>query len=232
MKNLVATLITFFTVMTYAQDQKSVQTPQINVSGEGKIKVTPDMATITIGVENSGKDAATVKKLNDETIDKVLKYIKKTGIPQTDFQTTQVSLYKTYDYEKKKNNYVANQTIKVTLKDIKKYDEFMMDITDTGITNVNGVEFKSSKMEEYEAEARKKAILIAKQKANDYTSALGQKVGKVLLITDNSSTYYPHPVMFKGARAEAMDAAGAPRETLAIGEIEITANVNVTFVLE
>jgi uncharacterized protein YggE len=38
--------------------------------------------------------------------------------------------------------------------------------------------------------------------------------------------------MFKGARAEAMDAAGAPRETLAIGEIEITANVNVTFVLE
>jgi uncharacterized protein YggE len=73
MKNLVATLITFFTVMTYAQEQKSVQIPQINVSGEGKIKVTPDMATVTIGMENSGKDAATVKKLNDETIDKVLK---------------------------------------------------------------------------------------------------------------------------------------------------------------
>ena len=86
-------------------------------------------------------------------------------------------------------------------------------------------------MEMYETEARKKAILTAKQKANDYTGALGQKLGKVLLITDNSTAYYPHPVMFKGARAEAMD-AGAPRETLAIGEIEITANVNVTFVLE
>jgi uncharacterized protein len=231
MKNLVVTLMTFLTVMTYAQDQKSNPVPQINVSGEGKIKVTPDMATISIGVENTGKDAATVKKLNDETIDKVLKYIKKNNIPQSDFQTTQVSLYKTYDYEKKKNNYVASQTITVTLKDLKKYDEFMMDITDTGITNIGGIEFKSSKLEQYEAEARKKAMLVAKQKATDYTSALNLKVGKVLLITDNSNTYYPHPVMYKGARAEAMD-AGAPKETLAIGEIEITANVNVTFGLE
>jgi len=38
--------------------------------------------------------------------------------------------------------------------------------------------------------------------------------------------------MFKGAvMAEAMDSA-APRQTLAIGEIEINANVQVAFLLE
>jgi uncharacterized protein len=167
MKNLVVTLLMLVSVMTYAQDQKQ-QVPQINVSGEGKVKVTPDQGTISLGVENTGKDAAEVKKANDIVIEKILKFIKQNNIPQSDFQTTNVSLYKNYDYEKKKYSYVASQTVTVILKDLKKYDGFMMGITDTGVTNIHGVEFKSSKMEVYEAEARKKAMLNAKQKALDY----------------------------------------------------------------
>lgn len=231
MKNLVVTFLMLISVMTYAQDQKQ-QVPQVNVSGEGKVKVAPDQGIISLGVENTGKDAAEVKKANDIIIEKIIKFIKQNNIPQTDFQTTNVSLYKNYDYEKKKYSYVASQTVTVILKDLKKYDGFMMGITDTGVTNIHGVEFKSSKMEVYEAEARKKAMLNAKQKALDYVSVLGgQKIGKAILITDNSQTYYPQP-MFKGAmRTEAMDAA-APRETLAVGEIEINANVQVAFVLE
>lgn len=230
MKNLIVTLLMFVTVMTNAQDFKQ-PIPQINVSGEGKVKVIPDQGVISLGVENTGKDAAEVKKANDIVIEKILKYVQQNNIPKTDFQTTNVSLYRNYDYEKKKYSYVASQTITVTLKDLKKYDAFMMGVTDTGLTNIHGVEFKSSKMTENEAEARKRAILNAKQKALDYASVLGQKVGKAILITDSSPTYYPQP-MFKGAvMAEAMD-GGAPRQTLAIGEIEITANVQIAFILE
>lgn len=230
MKNLVVTLLTFFTVMTYAQDQKMNPIPQISVSGEGKIKVVPDQGVITLGVENTGKEAAEVKKLNDEIVEKILKFIKKNNIPSTDFQTTNVNLGKNYDYEKKKYNYSASQTVTVTLKDLSKYNEFMMGITETGVTNIHGIQFKSSKIESLEAEARKKAVLNAKQKANDYVSALNQKVGKAIFISDTSQTYYPQP-MFKGAMAMAEDAS-MPRETLAIGEIEINANVQVSFVLE
>ena len=231
MKKLAVTLLTLFTVMTYAQDQRQNPVPQVNVSGEGKIKITPDQVIITLGVENTGRDATEVKKANDAIIDKVIKFIKQSNIPQSDFQTTSVSLNKNYDYEKKKYNYVASQSICVTLKDIKKYDEFMMGITDTGVTNINGVEFKSSKIEQFQAESRKKAVLDAKQKAIDYASALNQKVGKAILITDNSQTYYPQP-MYKGAAMRVSDAAGAPKETLAIGEIEVTSNVQVAFILE
>ena len=232
MKNLVVTLITFFTVMTYAQDQKTPQIPQITVSGEGKVKVVPDQGIISLGVENTGKEAAEVKKTNDIVIEKILKFIKSNNIPATDFQTTNVSLNKNYDYEKKKYNYVASQTVTVTLKDLTKYNDFMMGITDTGVTNIQGVAFKSSKMETYEAEARKKAILNAKQKALDYVSVLNQKIGKALLISDNSQTFYPQP-MFKGVMAEqTMDLSMPPRDTLAVGEIEINANVQVTFVLD
>ena len=232
MKNLVVTLITFFTVMTYAQDQKTPQIPQITVSGEGKVKVVPDQGIISLGVENTGKEASEVKKTNDIVIEKILKFIKSNNIPATDFQTTNVSLNKNYDYEKKKYNYVASQTVTVTLKDLTKYNDFMMGITDTGVTNIQGVAFKSSKMETYEAEARKKAILNAKQKALDYVSVLNQKIGKALLISDNSQTFYPQP-MFKGVMAEqTMDLSMPPRDTLAVGEIEINANVQVTFVLD
>ena len=230
MKKLILVLTLVTTMHVMSQEPHKV-VPQISISGEGKIKVTPDMAVIQLGVQNNGKDAKEVKTLNDVIIDKVIKYIKKFNIPVSDYQTAQMSLNKNYDYEKKKYSYQANQTISVTLKDISKYDAFMMDVMETGINVINGVEFKSSKVETYETEARKKAILNAKKKADDYVSVLpGQKVGKAILISDNSYTNYPQPVFM--AKGMMLESDAAPRETLAIGEIEIVCTVNVSFGLE
>ncbi|MGX7666022.1 SIMPL domain-containing protein [Flavobacterium pedocola] len=231
MRKIALILMIVFTMTTFAQEHKSPQVPQISVSGEGKIKVTPDITVIQLGVQNNGKEAAEVKKQNDIIIEKVIKYIKKHNIPATDFQTSQMSLYKNYDYQTKKYTFQANQSITVTLKNIAKYDAFMMDVMDTGINTISGVEFKSSKMAEYESDARKKAMLNAKKKAEDYVSVLNQKIGKAILISDNTQVYYPQP-MFKGAAMTMAEDASAPRETLAVGEIEITANVQVSFQLD
>ena len=230
MKNLVMILLVS-AGMVQAQEVKTV--PQISVSGEGKIKVTPDEALITVAVENTGKDAAEVKKKNDEIVDKVLKLIKQRGIPTADYQTQRVNLYKNYDYNTKKYNYVANQTISIHLKDLSKYDKLMMDLVDSGINSIQGVEFKSSKIKEFESQARKKAMVDAKQKAEDYVSVLaGQKVGKALVISDNSFTNYPRPVYAEMKTMAMADGSAMPQETLAIGEIEIISNVSVSFVLE
>lgn len=229
MKKSILILAAFFVMAMQAQEQKN-PVPQITVSGEGKVKVIPDQAVVTVGFQNSGKAAKEVKTLNDEVVDKVIKFLKKSGLPETDYKTARVSLNKVYDYDKKVYNYQANQTLSITLKDLKKYDEIMMGLNDVGVNTIQGVEFKSSKMEEHESEARKNAMLNAKQKAADYVSGLSQKVGKALLITDNSQTYYPQP-MYK-TTAMAREADGGSRETLAIGEIVINANVSVTFALE
>lgn len=228
MKKSIIILLTLVATSMNAQENKLV--PQISVSGEGKVKVAPDQVVINLGVQNTGKDAAEVKKMNDETVDKVVKYIKKFGIPTSDFQTTNVSLYKSYDYEKKKQNFQASQSIMITLKDIKKYDELMMGLVDIGINNINGFEFKSSKMEEHKVIARKQAVLDAKKKADDFASALNQKVGKAIIITDNSQPIY-QPPMYKSVNF-ARDESSSINETLAIGEIEIITNVNVSFLLE
>lgn len=223
-------MIILMLVVTGMNAQEGKQIAQISVTGEGRIKVVPDRVEINLGVNNFGKDAAEVKKLNDETVDKVLKYIKKFGIPASDFKTTQVSLNKSYDYEKKKQTYQASQSIAIVLKDITKYDELMMGLMDNGINSINNVEFKSSKMEQHKSEARKLAILDAKKKAEDYVTVLNQKIGKAILITDNSNHY--QPPMYKNA-VYAMEASdGNNQQTLAVGEIDIVTNVSVSFVLE
>lgn len=230
MKQLILTLaLIFTTIMSQAQTNNMIPVPQVTVSGEGKVKVTPDEAVITVGVEYVGQDAAEVKKKNDETVDQVLKTIKKNGIPVSDFQSQRISLYKNYDYQTKKNNYVASQTIAIHLKDLSKYEGMMMDLINSGINQIQGVEFKSSKLKKYESEARIKAVLDAQMKAEDYVGALGQKKGKAILITDNSQSSFPQP-MYRNVMVKSMEAA--PNETLAIGEINVTANVTISFVLE
>lgn len=229
MKKIALLLVVLISGLANAQVTEKMQ-PQINVSGEGKVKVMPDEAVVTVGVTNVGADAASVKKDNDKVAEAIIKYLKGSGIAAKDYQTKNVSLHRNYDYNKKKYNFTASQTIVINLRDLSKYDALMMGLVDAGANNIQGVEFKTSKLAQYETEARTKAIQQARQKANDYAAALGQKAGKALVVSDSGQTYYPVMAMKNYAMAEM--AADAPRETLAIGEIEVIANVTVSFSLD
>ncbi len=229
MKKAIVIAFAMFGILLNAQEK--LQIPQISVSGEGKINVKPDQIVINFGVENLGKDVTEVKKLNDDTVDKVMKFIKNFGIPVTDFKTANVSLNRNYDYEKKKNTYRSSQSLTIILKDISKYDSLMMGLVDNGINTISNVEFKSSKLEEYKSEARKLAIKEAKHKAEDYVSVLNQKIGKAILINDNTQAYFPQPMYMALADKEISENT-APKETLAVGEIEVVATVSVSFILE
>ena len=229
MKKTIAIAALLFMSIAGAQEIKQI--PQINVSGEGKVKVVPDQAFISISVESKGTKAADVKKLNDELTEKVIKAIRQSNLPKEDVQTKRVSLNPIYDYEKKKYSYNATQTIEILLKDLSKYDVLMEAVVDAGVNRISNVEFKSSKIEQYRTEARKEAMVEAKRKANDYVSILNQKIGKAITISDNTQVNYPQPMMYEMKTAAFGDSA-APRETIAIGEIDVTANVNVSFVLE
>lgn len=230
MKKVILILALVFMVNSYAQEHKQV--PMINVSGEGKVKVAPDQALISISIETKGTKAEDVKRENDKKMDAILKFIKKSNIAPEDFQTQRISLNPNYDYEKKKYNYIATQSVQILLKDLSKYDTLMEGLVNEGINRIDNVEFKSSKMLQLQSDARKLAIKEAKAKAEDFVSVLGQKVGKAIVISDNSQTYIPQPRMYEMKSMSMDKAASAPRETLAIGEIEIIANVSVSFVLE
>ena len=230
MKKTALLFILAFTTLLEAQELKQV--PMINVSGEGKIKVVPDQALVSISLETKGTNAADVKKENDIKMDAVLKYIKKANIAKEDFQTQRVSLNPNYDYEKKKHNYLATQTVQILLKDLSKYDALVDGLVEIGINRIDNVEFKSSKFALLQSDARKLAIKDAKAKAEDFVSVLGQKVGKAITISDNSQNYNPQPIRYAMKTMAMANDASEPRETLATGEIEIIVNVSVSFILE
>jgi uncharacterized protein YggE len=228
MKKIILVLAVFISCTQLASAQNQI--PQITVNAEGKIKIVPDQVFISVSVETSGIKASDVKKDNDKSVDKVLSFIKKMNLPVSDYTTQQVSLNQRYDYENKKKEYEASQTITILLKDLSKYEDLMEGIVEVGVNQIDNVEFKSSKMAGYLIEARKLAIKNAKQKANDYISELpGQKVGKVISINEMESNFYPGIVNIKSDAVAAMD---APSETLAIGELEVQSNVTVSFLLE
>lgn len=217
------------TTAIVAQNHQGVVVPQIQVNGTGKVSVTPDKVTITIGVENKADDAQSAKKANDVIIANVIKYAKSLKIDDKHIQTQRVNLYKSRDYEEKKDYFQASQALTISLEDISKYEKVMTGLMDLGINRIDGVEFTSSKTANYETEARTLAVKDAKQKATDYANALGQKVGKAILVSDGVS--YDTPIvrpmyMMKSASADEM------KETLAVGEIEVTSNVSISFSLE
>src|SRR6478609_6352975 len=221
MKKSILFFICLFTVLTYSQEIKPIS--QVSVTGEGKIKVAPDQVTILATVETKGTNAKDVKKQNDEQMESVLKFVKNMNLAPADYKTKRVSLNPQYDYEKKKRTYNATQTIEILLRDLSKYDELMEGLIDQGINRIDNVTFQSSKLAQYQSDARKLAMKEAKIKAEDYVSVLGQKVGTAITITDNSQTYYPQPTVYAMKSSMALDevSVSAPRQTMAMGEIEI-----------
>ncbi|MBC7642750.1 MAG: SIMPL domain-containing protein [Flavobacterium sp.] len=232
MKNLFLMLISMFAIMTQAQIQDLKPIPMINVSGEGKIKTSPDQGCITISQETKGAMAVNVKKENDAKIEAILKFIKKMNIAQSDYLTQRVALNPNFDYETKKQEFIATQTVSIFLRDLSKYDALMNGLVENGVNKIDNVEFKSSKIVQLQSDARKLAIKDAKIKAEDYVSVLGQKVGKALTISDTTTNYNPQPVMYASMKVTAMKDSSPPRETLAAGEIEVVVNVSVSFILE
>ena len=67
MKKLLVVL-TLFIVTAQAQAQELKQIPQISISGEGKILVSPDIAIIQLGVQNKGKDQKNSARIGSESI--------------------------------------------------------------------------------------------------------------------------------------------------------------------
>ena len=229
MKTVVTTLTLLIATLMTAQPN----TPQstVDVSGEGIVRVVPDEVTITVSVENEGKDAKLLKQQNDATISEVLQFLKSQNIDEKYISTQYVRLNKNYNYNTKTYNYTASQTLSVQLKDLSNYEAVMNGLVASGVNRIGGISFASSKKASLEAEARKKAVLDAKQKASEYASALGQSIGKAVSISEFQPQINNPGPMYRSAMSMDTAESGGNQQTLSPGEMEIQVRVNVRFEL-
>ncbi|SHI55755.1 hypothetical protein SAMN04488096_102354 [Mesonia phycicola] len=223
MKQIILATLLFVGVTTFAQEQPV----GIQVTGEGIVKVVPDQVLIQVNVNKEGKSAKEVKEATDNTVDTVLKYLKKQKIDKNNVQTEYVTLGKSYQYQTKSFNFVSRQSISILLTDLSKYDEIMQGVLELGINGINSVNFISSEIDKYESEARLKAIKNAKQKAQQYATALEVKLGSPISMQDVNSSNFNGVQVYRAMEMTTVNSS--QKETLAVGEMEVKANVNVNF---
>jgi len=215
---------------TYGQEQL---VHSIKVIGEGVVKIIPDNALVTIGVENKGGTAQQVKDENDKTVSVVISKCKELGIKEKDLQTQYVNLNKNYDYNKKTYQYTANQTIGFKIRELDNYDQIMSALLASGINRINGVQFVATEIESLKEQARKKAVANAKKKALEYAGILGQEVGKAIQISELQDAASPMP--HSNTRMMSMSVAadmGSSGPTIALGELSVSSKIYIIFELK
>jgi hypothetical protein len=200
---------------------------RITVSGEGKVFAKPDIGKVSISVVNEEKTVAEAQTKSAESINKVIEFLKSSGVEEKDIKTTNYSISPQYDYLENQGRvfrgYEVRQRLEVKIRDLAKSGEILAGATEAGANQVGSLSFTIDEEEIIKQEARQKAIENAKKKAQKLAKDLGVKLGRV--VSFNESSFPSSPVFFE---ARALDiGGGAPN--IPTGENEITVNVSVVY---
>jgi uncharacterized protein len=227
-----------------AFSQQTQGPPQINVSGSAEVKVAPDEIYLRLGVETRDASLEIAKKQNDERVARALAFLKSKGVADKDVQTDFINIEPTYDNRTSRSVeiYVARKSIEVRLTDIKSFETLLTGLLNSGVNNVHGMELRTSELRKHRDTARAMAIRAAREKADALAAELGVRRGKVYAVNANEwggwlSSTGGWNARYSGLlQQNAVQNAGAPAEaaegTLSVGQISVSASVQVSFLIE
>ncbi len=223
--------------------------PVITVSGTAEIQVAPDEAVFSIDVTKTNKDLQAAKRLNDESVGKILELTRRFSILPQNVQTTQITVDMKYESIRDARTRIVNddgdeigkrvfkgyevsKSVTVRLTDLSRFEEFFAEVLQTGVSAVNSVKFETSKLRENKDKAREMAMKAAKEKATAMASAVGQTIGRAIKITEGNVG--GQMLLNYAANSNTMGTSGGFTESLvtfAPGAIKIEAQVTVSFLL-
>lgn len=150
--------------------------------------------------------------------------------------------------------YVVRKNLGIKLTDVGRFDAVLTGLLTNGVNYVEGVDFRTTELRKYKDQARSMAIRAAREKAEVMAAELGVKVGKPLNISVNDWGGYwggwrggyggfggggfggfNNNAMVQNVSQNAGGGGGGTEEngsTFAVGQISITANVNVSFLIQ
>ncbi len=182
MRSLLAFVFCFPFINAISQS-KEAPVRFIEVSGQGEVKVDPNIIYLSIHLQEFKKDGKIVKL---ETLESSLKQVLQTvGIGPENLKVYATS-GRQYDLKKVKSNLMIGKRYSLKLDDIDLFNPLLEALAEVDILSVNVREVTHTEIEKYRTEARVKAINAAKDKAILLTSAVGTKIGDVLQIREHS----------------------------------------------
>ena len=221
-----------------ASAQTLTATPQLldgallTVNAQGRTKIAPDIATINIGVVTQGSTADAAVAANTAKMNAVIAAIKRNGVADRDIQTSNLSVNPQYQYGQneppKVTGYEANNTVTVKVRNLANVGKVVDSVVGVGSNQINGISFGLDDDTKAMDAARADAVKIARARAQIYATAAGLSINRIVSISEGGGAQppiYPMPVAM--ARAEMKSAP-----PVAPGELEITSDVTITFLLK
>ena len=197
----------------------------VNVTGEGTVLGTPDLATFTITITEQGRTSSEANDLAASKTNRALAILYLNGVAKSDIQTTRLSVspvYRTVDGRQVVDAQEASQTLTVKLRNLKDGD--LIGRLVDALKRINGIDIGNMDYEienkaPLQEEARRKAFDNAKAKAEQLTQ--GRVLGDVVSITE-SSPQFNRPLPFTTTYI--------PQSTrVNLGQLDVTVQVEVVW---
>ena len=200
----------------------------VSASGEGVVRVTPDIALVSLGVETTNKEMSKAQTANREKMNEIMTALENLGIKEQDIQTNQYSVYPDYRWENDNNvlkGYRVVNSVSVKVRKIDDTGKVLDTAANKGANLVNGIQFTVDDSTALYKEALKLAVKDAEDKAKVMTSYFG--IGKLTPVTITEKQYGYHPLSYMDSGARMAEPAGST--PISTGELEIRASVDVSF---
>lgn len=217
-------------------------TNTISVSGHGEYLAVPDTAEFTFSVVSDKAAVADAQADATAKANAVSAYLKSAGIADADIQTTDYSVTPQYSYDQKAcppgiycpsgnqtlTGYEVNQTTTVKVHDTTKAGDLLAGVGSKGASNVSGLNFTFSDPNAVQAQARDKAIVDAKSKADALAKSLGVSLVRVVSFQESAGGDYPRP-MYATMASGATDSAKSVAPDISVGQNNTTDDVTITY---
>ena len=208
----------------------STPTPSnITVSGSGKVYLTPDIATISIGIHTEDESATRAVDDNNAQVLKVTQVLNNMDVEENDIQTSNFNISAQLKYnergDQEETYYIVDNTVFATVRDLDQLGEIMGAVVEAGANSIFGIQFDVEDKTEALSRARRAAVKDAQIKAEELAQAAGVTLGEVLSI--NESGGIPVPV-FEGAGDSAVN-GGSDQVPVSIGQLSLTVDVSIAY---
>ena len=207
----------------------------IAVTGSGKVTVTPNMATIALGVAVQKPTAKAARESAAASMTKIVAALKALGIDDKDIATATVSLGPVYAYPNNSSptvtGYQLSNSVTVKVRDLAKLSDVLDNGVAAGATTVDGVSFDVADRSAAEAQARDAAVKDAKAKADTYAKGLGVAITGVASVTENVTTPIWYGGVYNSLAGAATDKAATPSTPVLPGSTDVTIQVQVSFLI-
>jgi uncharacterized protein YggE len=208
----------------------------LNVSGNGTVYLTPDIAYIYVGVHTDDPDLASGVSKNNSQAQALVDALKNAGIDGKDIQTSNFSVYTNgtpgYDPNtgQPTNNgryYSIDNSVYVTVRDLSKLGTILSTAVGAGANSINSISFDVADKTAAMVEARQKAMANASSLAGELAKSAGASLGQIQDITYSENSYTPFYGMGGGG-------ASAPNASVPIqpGQTQVSVTVSVTYAIK